>query len=111
MHLATSAQATETMSKGTTPSPYDLGDTSCTDCFNVTNTGIYYHRRLLIQTLLYSSETEAAESGSEASDEGSLSDHEDEGCVTEEGLASEPDTTLEGTNDEKCVEPEQTEGE
>ena len=49
--------------------------------------------------LLYSSETEATELGSEASDEGSLSDHGDEESVTDKGLASKPSILLEGTDD------------
>jgi hypothetical protein len=56
---------------------------------------------------------EAAELGSEASDEGSLSDHDDDDSesVTDEGLASEPDILLERTDDRERDELEKIEGE
>jgi hypothetical protein len=46
--------------------------------------------------------------GSDASDEGGLSDHEDEESITNEG---EPDILLEGGDDRGRGEPEQIEGE
>jgi hypothetical protein len=49
--------------------------------------------------------------GSEASDEGSLSDDDDDESVTDEGLASEPDILLERTDDRERDELEQIEGE
>jgi hypothetical protein len=51
--------------------------------------------------------------GSEASDEGSLSDHEDEESVTSanKGLAIEPEVVLEETDDWECGELEHIKGE
>ena len=60
--------------------------------------------------LLYSSETDATESGSEASDKGSLSDHEDKE-ITNKGFASEPEIVSEGIDDWEHDELDQIEGE
>jgi hypothetical protein len=53
--------------------------------------------------------------GSEASDEGSLSDHDDEESVANtndsKGLASEPEVVLEGTDDRERGELKQIKGE
>jgi len=48
---------------------------------------------------------------SEASDEGSLSDHEDEESMTNKGSASKPEVVLEQTDDRECGELERVEGE
>ena len=60
--------------------------------------------------LLYSSETDAVELGSEAFDEGSLSDHKDKE-ITNEGSASEPNIVSEGIDDREHGELDQIEGE
>ena len=60
--------------------------------------------------LLYSSETDVATSGLEASDEGSLFNHKDKE-ITNKGSASEPDIVSEGIDDQKCEELDQIEGE
>jgi len=61
--------------------------------------------------LPYSSETEAAESGSEVSDEVCLSDHEDEESTTNEQHPSQPDVVLERTDDQKHGKLEKINGE